>query len=170
MPTDPEPQPEMYVLRGLATSPGSVLWTLLLLTSVVTTMGLSIGLSEGRTSAVLVGAAFGLGGVFVVRAMVTRFRVPARWRIAATARGRMDVRLESTAATASGPWLAVAAIVTVLVTAVLEALWIIEWRTPNGWLLGFALVILSVIAREHQRRRARRSSATGSAGHGTRSG
>jgi hypothetical protein len=55
----------------VATSPGSVLWTLLLLTSVVTTMGLSIGLSEGRTSAVLVGAAFGLGGIFAANTIDT---------------------------------------------------------------------------------------------------
>lgn len=65
MPHDPEPQPEVYVLRGLATSPGSALWALLLLATVVAAMGMGIGVSEGRTSAVLVGAVFALGGAFV---------------------------------------------------------------------------------------------------------
>ena len=155
MPHDPEPQPEMYVLRGLATSPGSVLWVLLLLATVVAAMGLDIGVSEGRTSGVLVGAAFALGGAFVVRAMVVRFRVPSRWRIAAVARGRLGVGLESTAAAASGRGLVIAAIATVLIAVALETLWIIQWRMPNGWLLGLALAVLGVIARENRRRRAR---------------
>jgi hypothetical protein len=105
---DPEPEPNLYVLRGLATSSSVVLVVLLLSLLIVALTGLSIGIEEDRVPALILGLIFGLGTVGTAKSLATRLRVPRRWRDAAVVRGRMSVEVDSRIARSSDKTLAVA--------------------------------------------------------------
>jgi hypothetical protein len=105
---DPEPEPNLYVLRGLAKSSSVVLIVLLLSLAIVSVMGLAIGMQEDRVPALVIGLIFGVAAVGTTRSLATRLRVPRRWRDAAAVRGRMSVEVDSRVARASDKALEVA--------------------------------------------------------------
>lgn len=108
MPDDPEPEPVRYTLRGLATVSSAVLVLLLLSVALVATIGIGIGEQDHRTSAVVVGVAFAVAAIGVLRALTIRLQVPSRWRDAAAVRGRSTVLLDSRIADSSVRALALA--------------------------------------------------------------
>ena len=108
MPEDPEPEPVRYALRGLATVSSAVLILLSLSLALVATIGIGIGEQDHRTSAVVVGVAFAVAAIGVLRALAIRLQVPSRWRDAAAVRGRSAVLMDARIATASDRALALA--------------------------------------------------------------
>jgi hypothetical protein len=108
MPDDPEPVPARYVLRGLATSSGAVLVLLAASLALVAVMGIGIGIQDRRAPALVLGALFAVAAGGVLRSLVIRLRVPARWRASAAVRGRTPVAIDSKIARSSDPALAVA--------------------------------------------------------------
>jgi len=108
MPDDPEPEPDRYMLRGLAASSGAVLVLLTASLALVAVMGIGIGIQDRRAPAWIIGALFAIAAASVLRSLQLRLRVPARWRTSAAVRGRTAVTIDSKIARSSDRVLAVA--------------------------------------------------------------
>jgi hypothetical protein len=108
LPDDPEPQPALYTLRGLATSSAAVLILLAASLALVAALGLGIGEQDRRAPALIIGVLFAVATLGVLRALVIRMNVPRRFRAAAATRGRASVAVDTRIASASDQVLAIA--------------------------------------------------------------
>lgn len=152
MPDDPEPEPERYVLRGLAASSGAVLGLLAASLALVAIMGIGIGVQDRRSVAVVIGGLFAIAALGVLRSLRARLRVPSRWRASAAVRGRTSVALDSKIARSSDLALAIAEPALFAVAGLVAAVIVLAVRSYN---LLPAMLILGValaVRRERQRR------------------
>lgn len=95
-----EDDPTPYVLTGLARHSAVVVATALLSCSIMAALAIGIGMSQRRGAAVLIGLAFCIPVVPLMRGIRRRLSVPRRWRGSAVqgspVRVRFDARLSVT--------------------------------------------------------------------------
>lgn len=151
MPDDPEPEPDRYVLRGLAASSGVVLVLLAASLALVALMGIGLGIQEQRTSALVVGTLFAIAAAGVLRSLQIRLRVPVRWRSSAAVRGRTSVAIDSAIARASDRALAVAEPTLFVAAGLLASVGVVALGSYN--LLPAILVLGVALAVRRERRR-----------------
>lgn len=154
MHADPEPEPDVYVLRGMPAMAAPILYALLLLGVVLGLTGLSIGLEEQQTGALVIGVPFLALALASVRALVRRFRVPRRWREAAVVRGHAGVRVDSSLAGATDRALRAAEPALFAAAGGLFVLLLVMQRGFWPWVLPLALAFA---VRRERERRARRT-------------
>lgn len=152
MPDDPEPEPERYVLRGLATSSGAALALLAIGPAGVAALAAAVGLAERRPSALLVALGALAVTVTATMALVRRLAVPARWRPGAVVRGRASVHLDSATARSSVLGLGLVLLLTVGVIVADVAWALAVHRPPAGFLVGAGLAVAAAVVRELRRR------------------
>lgn len=151
----PEPaDPTPYRLSGLATWSSAVLLTGAVSCLLLALMGISIGVSDGRGSAVALGLAFALPMPFLLIAMARRLAVPREWRARAAVAGATRVRVDATLAVLpawSLPWIALA------LAAFIVSNFVAFWRgAANLGILNYAAFpLLTLVLVEWGRRGSR---------------
>lgn len=152
MQEDPEPSPELYVLRGLARSSGTVLIIFTLAAALVALLGVSIAFSDHRWQSGAVSIPFAWAAATAGTALHRRLRVPARWREAAALRGRTSVRMDSQIARSSDLTLRLALIVTCLITLAAVAVPAARGHAPWIPVAVISALIATAIMGELRRR------------------
>ncbi len=165
LPDNPEPEPDRYVLRGLATSSSAVLILLALSLALVAAIGIGVGLQNHTIPGQAIGVAFAISALYVLNALVVRLNVPRRWRGQAAVRGRTSVAIDSGVARASDRALAVAEPCLYGLGGL--TLGVLAVTGVHNFILPILLVGIALAVRRERERRRRRNAVTSRAAEAT---